>query len=283
MKNNLKYLLLLALFVVHCSLFTIHCFSQGIPDKPNPPRLVNDYVGLLSPQEQGMLEQKLDRFNDSSSTQIAVVIVKTLNDLEPADYAQQLGQKWGIGQKGKNNGIVILIKPTGGQGEKKVFIASGYGLEAVIPDATCKLIVENEMIPEFKQNNFIGGIDKAVNVIMALAKKDYPASAYNNKYGNKRNQKGTGLGGIIFVILMIVLVFFFANLNKTQSHLASNKKIPFWTLFWLMMFTNSSSGHWNDFSRGSGGYGGNSGFGGGGGFGGFGGGSFGGGGAGGSW
>ena len=275
MKDNFKKLMLLILLIGGFA----SAFAQGIPEKPNPQKLVNDYIGLLSPEQQAFLENKLDRFNDSSSTQIAVVIVNTLNDLEPADYAQQLGQKWGIGQKGKNNGIVILIKPTGGQGQKKVFIAPGYGLEAVIPDATCKLIVENELLPNFRQNNFVGGIDAAVNVIMALAKKDYPASAYNKRHENKSGSPWVGL--IIIVIIVVVsLVLRTMAAKGTSQHYASGGNFPFWTLFWLMMMGNNSrGGNWGDFSSGSGGFGG----GGGGGFGGFGGGSFGGGGAGGSW
>jgi uncharacterized protein len=278
MKNKLKYLLLLTLFTVHYSLFTIPCFSQGIPDKPNPPRLVNDYAGMLSAQELVTLEQNLDRFNDSTSTQIVIVIVNTFNGLDRMDFAQQLGAKWGVGQKSKNNGLVMAIS----KGERKIGIATGYGMEGIIPDATCKLIIENEMRPHFAKGDYYGGINSALKVIMALSKKEYPASAYVKKFQNRGND-GSKAGGII-VILIIIFIVFIAKLTKTATHYSSNKKIPFWTLFWIMMFASrSSGGHWNDFSSGRGGFGGGGGFSGGGGFGGFGGGGFGGGGAGGGW
>ena len=194
--KKIKFIISLVLLFVGIGLVN----AQDIPDRPNPPRLVNDYAGLLSTEQQNMLERKLVNFNDSTSTQIAVVIVKSLNGYEAADYAQRLGEKWGVGQKGKNNGLVFLISPS----EKKVFLAPGYGLEAVIPDATCKLIIENEIKPYFKQNDFNTGINKAVTVLMSLAKKDYPASAYNKKHENK---KGSGLAGFIFIIFIIIIIF----------------------------------------------------------------------------
>jgi len=123
-------------------------FSQdGIPDKPQPPRLVNDFAAVLSPAETNALEQKLLHFNDSTSTQIVIVTVNDLGGDDITDFADRLGEKWGVGQKGKNNGIVVLIKPTGGQGQRKARISVGYGLEGVIPDATARKIVDNEMIP----------------------------------------------------------------------------------------------------------------------------------------
>ena len=83
-----------------------------------------------------------------------VVVVNDLCGMDKAMYATDLGQAWGVGRKGKDNGIVILIKPTGGKGQRRTFISVGYGLEGVIPDATAKLVVENEMIPNFKNRQF---------------------------------------------------------------------------------------------------------------------------------
>ncbi len=273
---KLKYILALVLLFIGIAFVS----AQDIPEKPNPPRLVNDYVGVLNADEINKLESKLVSFNEASSTQIAIVIVNTLNDYEPADYAQRLGEKWGIGQKGKNNGVVILIKPTGGKGEKKVFIAPGYGLEPVIPDATCKNIVENEILPNFRNNDFYKGLDAATNVLISLAKKEFPASEYNKKVAQNR-KKSPGIIPMLIVIFVIVVIFLGKGFSGAASNYSSKGKIPFWTLFWLAMMSNqgSSGGHWGNFSSGSGGFGG----GGGGGFGGFGGGGFGGGGAGGSW
>ena len=83
-------------------------FAQDLPEKPK--RLVNDYAGLLSDQEVNYLERKLVNYNDTTSTQITVLIVNNLNGYDIEDYAQRVGQKWGAGQKGKDNGVIIVIK-----------------------------------------------------------------------------------------------------------------------------------------------------------------------------
>jgi len=85
--------------------------AQEIPEKPFPPRLVNDFASILEPQEIDALEQKLVAYNDSTSTQIAVVTVTGLNGYDIADYANRLAEKWGIGTAGNDNGVIILVKP----------------------------------------------------------------------------------------------------------------------------------------------------------------------------
>src|SRR5664279_6253389 len=100
--------------------------DRNIPERPNPPRLVNDLAGMLKVDEVNSLEQKLVIFNDSTSTQIAIVIVPSLGGYDKADYAQQLAEKWGIGQKGLNNGVLILVKPKTADSNGQVQIAPGY-------------------------------------------------------------------------------------------------------------------------------------------------------------
>jgi len=246
--------------------------GQDIPVRPDPPRLVNDFAGILNQDEVASLEHKLVTFNDSTSTQLTVVIIKSLGGYDKADFAYRLGQQWGVGQKGKNNGAVILVKPKipGERGE--AFIATGYGLEGVIPDALAKRIVENEMIPNFKEDNYYKGIDAATSAMISLAKGEYTADQYIKKH----NKKSSPYGFIIPLIILIV-VFTLIRGSRAKGH-SVGKSLPFWTALWMLgSMGRGQGGSWNDFSSGSGG------FGGGGGFGGFGGGSFGGGGAGGSW
>ena len=130
-KRNLYLLILSVLF---CTTAVDSAFSQKIPERPVPPRLVNDFAGILKAEEVRNLEQKLVSFNDSTSTQIAIVIVRSLGGSDKADYAQQLAEKWGIGRKGLNNGVLILIKPKTADSNGQVQIAPGYGLEGPIPD-----------------------------------------------------------------------------------------------------------------------------------------------------
>lgn len=246
---------------------------QDIPDRPVPPKIVNDFAGLLKPEEVASLESKLVSFNDTTSTQIAIVTVVSLKGYDPADFAYRLGQKWGIGQKGKNNGVLILVKPKTVTEKGQAFITPGYGLEDVIPDAICKRIVENEMLPRFKEDDYYGGINAAANVIMDLAKGKYTASQYSKKHD-------AGPLGLIVPVIILMIVLFAIRAGRASSH-SVGKSLPWWMGLWMLGSTGrGQGGHWNNFSSGSGFFGGG---GGGGGFGGFGGGSFGGGGAGGSW
>src|SRR5574337_499163 len=134
MIKPIKYILIFLLCVFNFSLIAAE--NDGLPEIPNPPRLVNNFSkafpDFLSASEQAALEQKLVRFSDSTSNQIVIVIVDELNGLEPEQFATRLGDKWGVGHKDKRNGVVILVKPTGGQGQRKIFIAPGYGLEGAI-------------------------------------------------------------------------------------------------------------------------------------------------------
>lgn len=263
-----KFVLFLLLFVAS------FCHAQQIPARPTPPRLVNDFTNTLTKSQQYNLEQKLVAYNDTTSTQIAVVFVDDLQGTTAADFAYQLGEKWGVGTK-DNNGIVILIKPkTNTKGE--VFISVGYGLEPYIPDAIAKKIIENEMIPAFKSNNYYSGVNNAIDIIMKLASGDF--SAEGHPEGNAEI-----FILIFFIFMMVVMILFISfagKVGKTYSSKQDDSSI--WkALFWASVFSNSNRhnnhDHWRGFSGGSGG------FGGGGHFGGFGGGHFGGGGAGGSW
>ena len=146
-----KYIYNLLLLLICCNL---SLSSNDLPDRPSPPRLVNDFTNLLSAEEALNLERKLVDFNRQTSTQIAIIIVNDLLGYDRAEYTYGIGEKWGVGQKGKDNGIVIMVKPKTPTSGGQTFIAPGYGLEAVVPDAIAKRIMENEMIPEFKANNY---------------------------------------------------------------------------------------------------------------------------------
>lgn len=260
---SLKSFLLVAIMLFNAAVG----FAQAdIPEIPNPPRLVNDFANLLSQDDLQILESKLVAFNDSTSVQIAVVIVPTLNGYEKADYAQQLGAKWGVGGSKFNNGFIVLVKPKTASENGEAFIATGYGVEGTVPDATALDIVNNEMIPLFKQNDYYGGIDAATDVLISLVKGEFKADNYGKK------KKGSS---VIFVLIIIMVIIFLFSRNNNNHH-TINRSGGGGAFFlpWLLMGGGGSGS-----SGSSGGFGG----GGGGGFGGFGGGGFGGGGAGGSW
>jgi len=249
--------------------------QECIPAKPNPQRLVNDFAGILNAQEEQNLESKLVNFNDTTSIQVAIVTVNDLCEYDAASFTFQLGEKWGVGDAKFNNGIVLMVKPKVGNSKGQVFIATGYGLEGVLPDAIAKRIVENELIPYFKKNDYFGGISSGTNVIVDIVGGEYSAENYNNKRAKK---KGFPIFSL-FIILFFVIIMFAGTFRRAKSY-SSQNNVGLWSALLLMGSMNRGhSGHYNSFRSGSGGFGGGSG----GGFGGFGGGSFGGGGAGGSW
>ena len=256
------------LFLIPLLLFVGCLYAQEVLPKPNPPRLVNDHAGLLSPDQQQSLESKVDAYDDSTSNQIAIIIVPTLNGLEPVDYAVKLGRDWGVGGKQFNNGVIILISTE--KDNRKVFIAPGYGLEGAIPDVTAKSIVDNDLIPYLKEGDYYRGLDLAVDAIMQAARGEYKAP--------EGYRQGKGKGGSFFpfiFIIIIIIIIIFRN-RGGGGGMASRRGYrggisPLW---WLPLGGLGGGG-------GSGGSGWSGG--GGGGFGGFGGGGFGGGGAGGSW
>ena len=271
----LRFRRVLLILAMLCS-FSWTASSQDIPARPDPPKLVNDFAGVLNGDEIQALERKLVAFNDSTSTQIMVAIVKSLNGYDKNDFAQQIGEKWGVGQKGKNNGAVILVKPKYPNEKGEACIQTGYGLEGAIPDALAKRIVDNEMVPNFREGNYYAGIESATSTMISLAKGEYTADQYSKKSNKKANPYG------MLVPLIIIGIVFMMIRGSRARGMSVGKSLPFWTAFFLLgSMGRGHSGSWNDFSSGSGGFGG--GGGGGGGFGGFGGGSFGGGGAGGSW
>ncbi len=249
-------------------LFSILLSAQDIPQRPEPARLVNDLAGILDPSYVQYLEQKLIVFDDSTSNQIVVVTVPSLNGYDVQQVAFAIGEKWGVGQKGKNNGIVILIKPKKGNEKGQVRIEVGYGLEGVVPDAIANRIIDNEMIPYFKQNDYNRGVEAAVNTLISLTKGEYTA----DQYSKKKKKKKESLIPFLIIAGLFFIFFVFGNKRKDRHNNiggAAAASLPWWLL--LGMGNNSGGGSYGGFSSGGGSFGG------------FGGGSFGGGGSSGSW
>ena len=243
--------------------------AQTFPEKPN--HLVNDYTNTLSQAEIDQLEQKLVAFDDSTSTQIAVVLIKSLEGYDVADYAVRLAEKWGIGGKKNNNGVLVLASI----GDRRVTIQTGYGVEGALPDAITRRIIENEITPNFKTGNYFAGLDQGTSAIISYTKGEY-------KDARKKTTNGKGPSGFVIFLIIMVIIFLISKKGGGGGSQVIGRRgaaSPFW---WMLMGSGmgrGSGGGFGGFSGGGGGFGG----GGGGGFGGFGGGSFGGGGSSGSW
>lgn len=234
-------------------------FPQPIPNQ----QFVHDFIGLFTKQQQTAIEQQLRRFNDSTSTQIALAVVSDLQGMDPNSYAQQLAEKWGIGQKSKDNGILIVIKPKTQRGNGQVAIAVGYGLEGVVPDAIASRIIRNEMIPAFQQGDYYTGTVKAIQTLTKLTAGEFTAEQYARK-GKQSPRIPFFLPLLIFFLLPL---FLHRHKGYTTGSRGSHTVPPIFIGGWGIG-RNSDFG---SFSSGSGSFGG------------FGGGGFGGGGASGSW
>jgi uncharacterized protein len=239
--------------------------ASDVPPRPSPPRLVNDLAGILQPDEVAALERKLVSYHDTTSTQIAIVNIASIGPYDISAYAYRLAETWGIGQKGKNNGILILTAVK----ERKVYIATGYGMEAVLPDAIAKRITEYTLKPNYKTGNFYKGLDEATNLIINVASGQYQADAQDNEGG------GSSVFFWLIIGALALIVLFNLRRKGGGGRGGRGMRTLGGPMFPPVLF--------GDFSSGRGPFGGGGFGGGGGGFGGFGGGSFGGGGAGSDW
>lgn len=238
--------------------------AQQYDFPPRPDQPVLDQADMLSRGEEQQLVRKLTAYEDTSSTAIVVVTLASLNGAPIGDYAVYLGRDWGVGQEGKDNGVVVLVS----ESDRKVFIATGYGVEGALPDAIAHRIVDQVITPAFRNGQFYAGLDRGTDAIIQATMGEYTAA--------EEPATGSSDGGIstALIYIFLILVYFGASSvwrrgrgggKGARKSRREHGGMPI--IFW------GGGG-----SHGGGGFGG-----GGGGFGGFGGGSFGGGGAGGSW
>jgi uncharacterized protein len=245
--------------------------DELFPPKPVPEVYVHDYANWLNPQQKQYLEQKLRTYYDTTSTAVVVMIRPDIGDYDKASYAFELGNRWGIGRKSKDNGVVMLIKSE--PPDRGIFIATGYGVEGALPDITAGRIIRNTMAPYFREQKYFEGIDAGTNdIFRALAGEfknddqaggDFPAWAFL----------------VVFAFFILLFLFIAWKMRNSTMYTSAGPRTP-----------RSNRGDWygggwgGGFGGGwGGGGGGGSSWGGGSGSGGFGGGSFGGGGAGGDW
>lgn len=233
--------------------------GQDIPKRPSPPRLVNDFAGVLSKSQEKAIENKLVLLDKQNSTQVAVVIVNSTGKYSTFEYATEIGDQWQVGNAKLDNGVVLLVAVK----DRKTFIATGRGSEGWLPDLLTNRIVENYLLPNFKKGDYFAGIDQATDVIAKLATGEYGAKDVKGGGGSSSKRK---VPGVVFFIV-IGLFFLFSLFNRGRHGRGGG--------FYGGGFYGGGGG----FSGGGGGFSG----GGGSSFGGFGGGSFGGGGSGGSW
>jgi uncharacterized protein len=226
---------------------------------------VTDAAGILPAETVAALEARLKALEDTTTIQLVVATVPDLQGLEIDEYGYQLGRAWGIGQKGQNNGAILLVAPN----DRKVRIEVGYGLEGVLTDALTSQIIRRNIIPSFKAGDMAGGVVAGSDTLIKLLElppEQRAAAAQAAAASSQDSKGGAGLSAFIWIVIIIVFVLVSVARQKRGRSMGP-------AIIW-----GPGLGGW-----GGGGSGGGFGGGGGGGWGGGGGGSFGGGGSSGDW
>ncbi len=180
---------------------------------PTFPELSNsrvvDEAGLFDANQKETLNRKLANHEANTSNQIVVVTIKSLDGYDISDYGYQLGRHWGIGQKDKNNGVLLIVAPN----ERKVRIEVGYGLEGALPDVTSKTIIQNDILPLFKKGSYYDGVNSGIDKIILAVKGEYTPARSTNE--------SSSIGFILFPILFIAIIF----INAMPKDKDSKKRI----------------------------------------------------------
>lgn len=256
------------------------CFPLLLSGQPIPDDygFVNDFKQILTTQQWTELNGILTQYAESTSNEIAVAILDLPENEEIVTYTNQVARKWGIGGEKNNNGVLLAIYPN----VKRLRIEVGYGLEGAIPDIAAKVVIDQDIRPFFKQNDYYGGVKAGVEVLMKLANGEY-TDAEKRKYYSSSTANSTEVdpGAIFFIIILLFFVFYFISRNRGGGGGGKNGRGYYrgGTYTWGGPIWWGGGSSWG----GGGGGWGSSDSGGGGDWGGFGGGDFGGGGASGDW
>ncbi|WP_294593869.1 YgcG family protein [uncultured Rikenella sp.] len=181
--------------------------GQAVPKPMSPPRLVNDYAHLFSPEQQRVLEDSLVAFDAATSTQIAVVTVTDLDGYPAAEYATRILEQWGVGSREHDNGVVLLVKPRNRYGRGEMFIAVGYGLEGALPDITAGRIIDDEMIPylQFDPPNYYAAVAAGTAAIRAAVRGEYTARQVEREPGFWDGATWILTAGVVFWIVILLI------------------------------------------------------------------------------
>jgi uncharacterized protein len=184
---------------------------------------VVDQAGVLDAAARARLEAKLKEFESKTTTQLVVVTLRSLGDYDIADYGYQLGRHWGIGQKGTNNGALLIVAPK----ERKVRIEVGYGLEGTLTDAVSRLIIDHAILPRFRAGDFAGGIERATDDIIQVLSGD--AEDFKRRAAERDARPSGGEGISLFTIVVIILIIWlFIHLQRAQQQQAGGRRRSRW-------------------------------------------------------
>lgn len=191
-------------------LFTIlPVFAQEPLYPEKPEGYVTDQAKMLG--DTADLEEMLSNFEKETSNEIAVVTIESLEGISIEEYAVELFQKWGVGKKGLDNGVLLVVS----RDDREVRIETGYGLEGALPDGVAKIIIANEITPAFKEGDYHDGVKKGLESIMAATKGEYVPEPQEEEGGFASGI----IGFIVFfaVFTIIIVIGIFSNRKKNRS------------------------------------------------------------------
>ena len=240
-QHNLKSKVIPTLLLAILS-FSFSFAQYDIPKKPELQTSVYDYVNLLSADQKSNLEQKLIRYSDTTSTQIVIAVINSTNGENINYLGAKWGQEWGIGQEKEDNGILILLA----KGDRRIAINTGYGVEHLLTDAMSKRIIENDIIPFFKQDDYPGGLNKGADAIFEVLKGEYQGT-------RKTSSKNEFPTEIIFIIIFIFIVILI-SISKNKRGGGGNRghRSDAMDIFEAIILSNMGRGNY----KGGGGFGG---------------------------
>lgn len=221
----MRFLLFFLSFLASASCATL--WAQNIAPKPAVYKPINDYVNLLSEEENKQLSAKLIEYEDSSSTQIVIVIIDSLAGIAPETYAQQWAESWGIGQKGADNGLLLLLSMK----DRKIRIEVGYGLEDKLTDAFCNEVINNILVPKFRALKYSEAINIALDELIKKIGTDY--SSTENRHTEEKKDlpivteslSSEELSGLLLLCLGVFFGFLLQGLVAYFAHYKKGRKI----------------------------------------------------------
>jgi uncharacterized protein len=220
---RLRAFVLAALAHAALALVALVCPATAEPSFPALTGRIVDQAGLLDAAARSRLEAKLKALESKTTTQLVVVTLRSLGDYDIADYGYQLGRYWGIGQKGTNNGALLIVAPK----ERKVRIEVGYGLEGTLTDAVSRLIIDHAILPRFRTGDFAGGIERGTDDIIQVLSGD--ADDFKRRAAERDTRPSGGEGISLFTIVVIILIIWlFIYLQRAQQQQAGGRRRSRW-------------------------------------------------------
>lgn len=197
-----------------------------VPDKPKNASPIVDLAGVINNDSLSTaLNAQLDTLSHRTKYQMVVVTIADMGGMDAKEFATELGNKWGVGGKNLDNGLVVVVKPKNENGSGQVGFATGYALEGNFPDTYCKRLQEEFMLPHFKDNDYAGGIKAAIDEIVPKLQEDYKETQAATG-GAKAKKKGGGSGTGWFILAGIAALIGLLMMMRKRSKPAASAQSP---------------------------------------------------------